>query len=172
MKYAVIALPRSRTAWLAHWLGASHEPLSRTDNLDDLPEGIVDTGSAIFFPALWKRWPKAHYLFVFRDQTDIVRACEKVGLPTEGLAMLRDKLLDAYTVVQTQENVLAVHFNRLSSLGALEAIWAHLKGAGFDRDRTEQLIRRNIQADLSALFDRMDAGRTQRFLKEQAHGLG
>ncbi len=171
MKYAVIALPRSRTAWLAHWLGASHEALSRCGSLDDLTaDGIVDTGSALFFPAIWKRWPDARYLFVFRDLADVIRSAEQVDLPTSGLPALRDRLLDAYTHVQSNENVQAVHFNRLSNLGALEAIWVHLKGAGFDLKRTTALNRRNIQADLSALFDRMDAGRTQRLLATQGGG--
>src|SRR6185436_7550221 len=97
MRYFVITLPRSRSAWLAEWLGAAHEPLSRCASLSELPDGgCVDTGSALFFPALWKRWPEAKYLFLFRDLADIARSAISVGLPTEGLQRMRTAQEAAY----------------------------------------------------------------------------
>jgi hypothetical protein len=165
MRYAVITLPRSRSTWLAEWLGAEHEALSRIGSLDELTvEGIVDTGSALFFDALWHRWPDARYLFVFRDMREIATSCERVGLPIDGLPALRTRQEVAYASVAGAPNVRAVHFHQLDDMDTLARLWSFLKGTKFDEGRAREMIGRNIQCDIPAILGGLDAARTQRLV--------
>jgi len=167
MRYAVITLPRSRSAWLAEWLGAEHEALSRIGSLDELTaEGIVDTGSALFFDGLWHRWPNARYLFVFRDIRDIARSCERAGLPTVGLDSLRTRQETAYASVAGAENVRVVHFHQLDDMDVLASIWSFLKGTKFDESRTRRLIGVNIQCSIPAVLEGMDPARMRCLLAQ------
>jgi len=169
LKYAVITLPRSRSTWLAEWLGAEHEALSRIGSLDELTaDGIVDTGSALFFDGLWHRWPDARYLFVFRDMRDIARSCERVGLPTVGLESLRTRQETAYASVAGAPNVRVVHFHQLDDMDTLAGVWSFLKGTKFDERLTRELMGRNIQCDPTYVLAGMDAERTQNLAKECA----
>ena len=167
MKYAVITLPRSRSTWLAEWLHAEHEALSRIGSLDELTaEGIVDTGSAAFFDALWAKWPHAAYLFVFRPLEDIERSAEKVGLGTGGLRTLQKRQEAAYASVCGAPNVRAVNYADLDDMDTLARLWGFLKNSKFDEARTRALIGRNIQCDPCAVLNDFDFGRTINLLQE------
>jgi hypothetical protein len=167
MKYAVITLPRSRSTWLAEFLGAEHEALSRIGSLDELTaEGIVDTGSAVFFDGLWHRWPNAKYLFVFRDVRDIARSCAKAGMPANGLDSLRARQEAAYASVAGADNVRVVHFHQLDDMDVLAGLWSFLRGSKFDEARTRHMMGRNVQCDPKAVLAGMDAERTVQLAKE------
>lgn len=163
MKYCVVALPRSRTAWLAAWLGVEHEPLSRVDSLDEAPEGVVDTASALFFPGLFRRWPDARYLFVFRDLAQIARSSVSAGLSVDALPMLRQAQDAAHRAVQGRENVAAVTFDELGDPAALERVWGHLRTDPFDAERTQRMAGQNIQAE--RLLGDFNALRARRLLR-------
>jgi hypothetical protein len=171
VKFCIVALPRSRTAWLAAWLGAEHEPLSRADSLEELPEGVCDTGSVLFFPALFRRYPDARYLFVFRDIADVLASMHSVNQPILGLTDAAKRLETLYSAVRSHDNVRAVRFDQLSDLPTLCAVWAHLKGTPFDAERASRMIVENIQADLAAIAARVSRPRMEALLRS-AQGEG
>lgn len=166
MKFCVVALPRSRTAWLARWLCVEHEPLSRIGSLDELPDGVVDTASALFFPAIYKRWPDARYLFVFRDFPEIRKSAQKVGITTTGLPELAQRQLDAYHAVCWRDNVRAVRFEQLSDLQTLCSVWTHLTREPFSAVRAKRMCGENIQCDPTALCKSVDIARFKKLLQE------
>jgi hypothetical protein len=166
LKFCVVALPRSRTAWLAAWLGVEHEPLASLDSLDNLPDGVVDTASALFFPAIYRRWPDARYLFVFRDIADVLASMQSVNQPIHGLPAAAQRMESLYHAARGHDNVRAIRFDQLSDLPTLCAAWAHLKGTPFDAERASQMIVENIQADLAAIAARVEPLRLQKMLRE------
>lgn len=154
MKTCVFGLPRSRTAWLAAWLGAEHEALSRVASLDELPDHISETAT-IFAPALAARFPEARYLFVFRDPAESARSCVAAGLPVEGLPLLIDGLHAACAIAR---HGLAVDYAAIDE--HLPEIWAHLR----DGDMADPPG--HIEADCAALIAATDWNKTNALLRD------
>ncbi len=167
MKSCLVSMPRSRTAWLAAWLGVEHEPLSRLDSLDDAPECVVDTASAVLFNGLFTRWPKARYVFVFRDLGDVIASCKRVGFPTQGLVKARAMQNRAFDSVKHLDSVISVSFDRLSEIETLQTIWTHLGRGEFDAERAGAMAKQNIQAD--DLFPSVDPVRAQTLMAESGY---
>lgn len=164
MKYCIVALPRSKTAWLAHWLGVPHEPLSQMRDFSQMPEGCVDTGVTVFLPAILKRWPDAKYLFVHRAVSEIAESSEKIGLPTENLAHLRSKW--EYAWAHRPRHSLRVNFEELSDIDVLRQVWTFLREDSFDELRTALLLHCNIQANTKEVLAGIDWQQTRRFMDE------
>lgn len=158
--FFIIALPRSRTAWLSAFLTTDagkclHDPLSQCESLDDLKSlmvsyeaiGCVDTSSPLFFNAIYARWPDAKYLFVFREPLEIAASLDALGMPSGEVQKMQVRMNSAYLSVRERENVRALPYFHLSQLPALGAIWEFLIGTPFDADRAERMIPMNIQID-------------------------
>ncbi len=120
MKVCVFGLPRSRTAWFAAWLGATHEALAGVSSLADLPERMCDTAT-IFAPAVVRAYPEARYLFVLRDPQEVTAAALRLGHPVEGIPALCEGLARAYHACP---GALAIRYADIDA--NLLEIWAHL----------------------------------------------
>lgn len=178
--FFIIALPRSRTAWLSYFLTSPdcdclHDPLGQCESLDDLQAmfdnsqaplvGCVDTSSPLFFDAIHARWPDSRYLFVFREPAEIVASLNALGLPSTEVAMMQVRMNSAYLAVRSQPNVRALPAGHLSELPALEAIHDFLVGTPFDAGRATYLVGKNIQVDLIEALSKLDEDRMLKLLQ-------
>lgn len=106
----VIALPRSRTAWMAETFAQDaftmHDPLKECESIGELknkvdrtlgyvddsrvrihiPLIVIDTAAMFFYPEINERFPGARYMFVRRQPNDVMRSLAKAGQPTQAIA--------------------------------------------------------------------------------------
>jgi hypothetical protein len=178
--YFIIALPRSRTAWLSAFLTTEdsdclHDPLGQCESLDDLERlfvesgapiiGCADTSSPIFFNAINERWPDSKYLFVFREPKDIAASLDRLEMPSAEVPMMQVRMNSAYLSVRSRDNVRALPFEHLSQPAALEALWEFLIGTPFDLARAERFNAMNIQIDPREAMANADEDRILKLLR-------
>lgn len=165
--FLVLALPRSRTAWLSHFLSYSgwivtHEHLRYMRSLDDvktwftLPQvGSVETTAAPFWRLLDKYAPDTKVLTVRRPVEEVVESLVKAGLGAEPhdirKAMLRmDRKLDQ--LEGRLANVKSVEYSSLVEETTCEEVFEWCLPFHHNRLWWAQLSASNIQIDFFALM--------------------
>ncbi len=159
----VVALPRSRTAWLANFLSsdahAMHEPLSEHGSVevlarrvDALPPGaavIADTGAAMFIDEILRTFPNARFCVVTREPRDVKRSIRGMGLSLEGF----DKVLAAFeraktAILKSDRSGFWCDSEKLDHDGTVMALWDWMfeGAANFDHERYSMLRDFRVEA--------------------------
>lgn len=164
--FLVMALPRSRTAWLAHWLShagwnVSHEHLRYMRSLDDVRtwltlEGVgsVETSAAPFWRLLRSYSPDTKVLIVRRPVEEVVESLVAVGLganPAEirkAICRLDRKLEQAE---ERLRQTMSVPYSALADPMVCAAAQEWLTGDEFDVSWWMQWQATNVQIDFMAL---------------------
>lgn len=153
-KFFVLAVPRSRTHWLSHFLTTptcqvAHEDCYKYSSIDEMlqnmPDGIVDTALII----AWKEL-KGKIVIIDRDIED----CIKSGL-------IRCSQFDGHDPEKTKrtfyglrkilEEAMLVHpvvkFEDLSNEEVCKSLFEYLTEEEFDAERWRAMNSVNLQSD-------------------------
>lgn len=172
MPFLVLSLPRSRSAWLSHFLTlggewrVGHDILIDCDSVEDFKgflagafDGTCETGAALGWRLLQAEMPELRMLALRRPVEEVVASFlrEGIELSEEGWRTLveRDAMLDAAVKVGGIEEVLA---EDLDDPQCLRWMLDYLfDGEGeWDLAWWQQLRRLNIQVDMKARMEKLE----------------
>jgi len=170
--YVVFALPRSRTAWLSHFLtygdwGCGHDELRHMRSFDDLKAwfaqpcmGTVETSAA----AWWRLLPEGAKVVTIRRPVDGVVA-SLLAIPgctfDEGQLRTSMQRLDAKLdqIEARIPGVLSVRFDDLNDETACARLFEHCLPYAHDSERWQALSKVNIQINMPRLIRYCEAYR-------------
>jgi hypothetical protein len=175
--FLVLALPRSRTAWVAELLtyggwSCYHQQAVRMRSLDDCVAflrqpriGSAETSIALGWRLLLHRLPDLRIVTIRRPIEDCVRSMMAVDL--RGAAVYDECLMRrtmarearALDEIEQLPGVLRVEFADLGREDACAAVFEHCLPFPFDRAWWLELRDRNIQADVPGLLRYYQANR-------------
>lgn len=167
--FLMMALPRSRTAWLAHYLNyplarpplaIGHEILAECDTVDKFINsykngmiGTVETAAGVIWRIVKQELPDLQLVLIRRPLVEVFRSARKKGFNVD-LSFLaeQDAILDA---AASEPGTISIPFMLLSDPVVGEWMFKALLGLEFDFDwwRTFQQI--NVQVDMVAFQDRI-----------------
>ena len=174
----MLGLPRSRTAWLSHWLSyqqggkrmrrVGHDEFSRCSSVQqclDLFEGAegldgtCETGAAFAARLLQREMPKARMLVVRRNPEQCRKSLELLGLYVPAADWLQ-RVSDIWAV-SALPGVRTVEYEDLRSESCCKWIWSWLLGLEWDKGWWEHWTAINVQVDIGLrvkeLLQRADA---------------
>ena len=169
--FVILALPRSRTAWLAKWLsGYGARPRVGHDlaigcasvaefwaRLDNCA-GTVETGVAMAWPLLLERLGPRRLLVVRRQVFEVETSLARLGL--EGLhdeLLYRAELLDQ---LSETHGVITVQYPALRDANVCAYVWQYLLGIQFDLSWLAGIAQINVQVDIPARLAALAAAST------------
>lgn len=182
--FFIIALPRSRTAWLSVLLShrnafCFHELSSRVADLTEMKAvferapydfvGNCDSLLVKYFPDFRDVFPDAPVLLVKRDPIQVLRSYRKLT----GADLTTDAriLLDRLSTLTGRSGVMTVDFEHLSDEDTMRQCWVHcLPGMPFDRTRFHEMCGLNVQIDLEGDFFRRISGPSALFFNDAFQG--
>lgn len=164
--FVILALPRSRTAWLARFLSyrdwhCGHEQLRYVRSLDDVRAwlsqpntGTCETAAAPFWRLLLKYSPDTRIITVRRPVGEVVDSLLKAGISVDratlqaGMARY-DRKLDQ--IERRVPGVMSVTFADLAAEETCRRIFETCLPYPHDHQRWVALAGENIQISLSAM---------------------
>lgn len=159
--FLVFGLPRSRTAWLAHWLGGCHDLSAQIETISELKDILSETGAGTVetwlghaWPLLLSWFPKARFVVVRRPIAEVAASLERAGMdiPTAELEE-RQRHLDE---ISTLPRALCVDFADLDDEAVARRLWQHCRDEPFDIENWRTLRGRNIQIDTRTWAEDME----------------
>ena len=166
--YVIFALPRSRTAWLSHFLThgewvCGHEELRHMRSLEDVKAwfrqpctGTIETAGAFWWRLLEKLAPGTRVVVVRRPVGEVIESLMAIPGCTFDRGELEatmgrlDRKLDQ--IEARIANVVSVRFDDLSNEATCAALFEYCTGQEHDRDRWEAMAPINIQVNMRALI--------------------
>lgn len=156
--FVIFALPRSRTAWLAHWLHAPEHPVGHDiviecDRMSDFARsfacgmrGTVETGAIEGWRQIVKALPNGRFLTVRRPLNEVKQSLAKFGLVADAELEERETMLDA---IEAEGFAERVNYTDLLQRGCRKWIWEYfLPEVPFDVERDATFAQTNIQVDM------------------------
>lgn len=167
-KFMVLALPRSRTAWMAEWLGfdgrfaVGHDLAVECSALQDFEDAIdsvdgsVETGAMLGWRLLRAWYPEMRLGVVHRNVGHVLASLAKLGL---GQAYAPDMLARAEMLwaLSSEPGVESLTFEALDDERAAARLWEHLLRIDWDYEWWKDCCARNIQIDMAARLRRLAA---------------
>ncbi len=164
--FVVCSLPRSRSAWLAHFLTyrdwyCGHEQLRYMRSLDDVKAwlsqpntGSSETAAAPFWRLLEKYAPDTNIVTVRRPVVEVIASLRATGLCFDDAEMAAimvalDRKLDQ--IERRLPNVLSVEFKDLSNENILGDVFEHCLPYERDSQWSRATNTKNVQINLPAL---------------------
>lgn len=166
--FVVLGLPRSRTAWLSHFLTygpwhCGHEELRHMRSLEDAKSwlsqpftGSCETALAPFWRTLLKLRPDVKVVVVRRGIEGPIRSLKAIPETNWDDAQLvkqmtkLDRKLDQ--IVKRVPGVLEVRFEDLATEETCKLVFEHCLGLPHDSARWQQLSKMNIQCSMPAIL--------------------
>ena len=174
MSYIVLALPRSRTAWLSRFLTygdwtCGHEELRYMRSVADVQaclarsrHGSAETAAMSGWRLLETLSPATKIVIIRRPVGEVVDSLLAIpGIAWDRSALTRlmvagDRKLDQ---IEARLPVMSVQFAELAREDVCAAIFEHCLPYAHDQDHWRRLDRTNVQIDVPALFAEMAASR-------------
>ena len=138
--YFVLALPRSRTAWLSVFLDCHHEGFSNCRSFKEYTTKIKNSGyfsTALVLFDMKKLFPNSKIVVIHNTIDSAVNFYRKV--------YGKDTTKFLRSVKQSLFSIKGLHIDFEDIDSSLEDIWQYLKKQPFDKDRAERLKLLNIQ---------------------------
>jgi hypothetical protein len=138
--YFILGLPRSRTTWLSVFLSQGnicyHEKSMEFRNLEELklfceqnPKcGISDTALLIHWKWIRQNIPEAKIVVIERDIKEVKQSLQDIGLPTECIKPIKDKLEEA----RQDPNIVFIKFEDLNKKLYCKLIYEYCKEEPLD----------------------------------------
>lgn len=170
--FIIFTLPRSRSAWLSHWLSyikdgqrvkaVGHDAFSRCSSVADCLalfdesalNGTVETGAAFAHQLIRTQLPKAKLLVVQRDPMECLRSLMQKGIrpePEDWAQRVRDLWAVSASGVRT------VAYEDLDLESCARWIWEYCLDMAWDGQWWSQWTPTNVQVDMQKrakeLFD-------------------
>lgn len=167
MPFVIYGLPRSRTAWLAHWLGAvrpvGHDLAIHADTAQQFLDaiwhdraGTCETAAVKAHKLIRLAMPNAKFLTIRRPVDEVSASLARFDITgqDEELA-LRDRLLDEAEA----DGAIRVDYQQLSDVNVCAEIWEHLLEMPFDFTRWRIYHATKIQVDMQERLAQLHARR-------------
>lgn len=172
--FLIVALPRSRTAWLSRFLTygehiCGHEELRHMRSLDDvsawlsMPDtGSAETTAAPFWRLLMRLAPDTRVVVVRRPVAEVVESLAAFGFDRAVMEPLMRRLdRKLAQIAKRVPNALEVTFDALNDEATCQAVFEHCLPYKFDRAHWQRLANENVQCDMRALVRYAAAFRPQ-----------
>ncbi len=167
-KFMVLALPRSRTAWMAEWLSfdgrfaVGHDLAVECSDLQDFEDGIdavdgtIETGAVLGWRLLRAWYPELRLATVHRPVNEVLTSFAKLGLgmPNASDMEARAQMLSA---LSREPGVQTLAFGDLNLEAPAARLWEHLLGIDWDFEWWRDCCGRNVQIDMAARLRRLAA---------------
>lgn len=151
--FLILGLPRSRTAWLAYFLGANHDAGimagSTEDFLQAVDVGTVETGAHLAFPLVRARRPEAKVVLVRRPLREVLKSMSALGLSgpeIESELKDRDETLDR---IAQYPGVKSIEFKDLNEPFNCSWLYEYLTGKPLEPNWWAQASNLNVQVTMS-----------------------
>jgi len=156
MSFAVLSLPRSRTAWLALFFNSAnlkceHELIAKSNSFDRAIEkmnkgiGSVDTGQVFRINDLKTRVSNLRVIIIDRDKNDVKKSLNKCDVINS------DSLIDRQSELLEEAKRLYQSFRYKDIDNRIEEIWHIVSGGmGFPKEQYE--LYRNYKIELSDII--------------------
>lgn len=168
--FVVLALPRSRTAWMAHWLSypgrrVGHDIAIQTDTVkqfvDSFAQGLdgtVETGAMIGWRLLRHELPGLRTLVVMREPDEVVASLLRKGMPPSAALVdeiyFRSHMLAGISVAP---GVRTIAWTQLDDPATREWVFEWLLDLPADTDWDARFAATNIQIDFAARLQQLAA---------------
>lgn len=186
--FIIFTLPRSRSAWLSHWLSyiengqrvkaVGHDSFSRCSSVSDCLalfhdspalDGTVETGAAFAYRLIKEKLPKARLLVVQRDPMDCLRSLMQKGIrpdPEDWAQRVRELWAVSASGVRT------VAYNDLDLESCARWVWEYCLDLPWDGHWWSQWTTTNVQVDMQKRAEELyrNAEKVAR-LKEEIRSL-
>lgn len=169
--FLVLSLPRSRSAWLSHFLAydgrrVGHDLALDCDSIENFLKpfvaglaGSCETGAVLGWKVLRQRLPMARLALVRRPLAEVLFSLERFGLDfDESDLFLKNELLD---LVSSLPGVRSWDFDDLRGELACQQLFEFCLGEPFDRDWWWELHFTNIQVDMKARWAKIQSRQPQ-----------
>lgn len=173
LPFLVLTLPRSRSAWLAHWLSypgrqVGHDICIRANSIEEFlnsytcgMNGTVETGAMLGWRLLRHEIPNLQTLVVLRDPREVVESLARKGLHSQEIineVFSRSYMLSA---ISSASDVQTIEWTDLNSRPIREQIFEWLLELPFDEDWDARFANTNIQIDFEARVEQLASRREQ-----------
>lgn len=151
--FVILALPRSRTAWLSAWLSDGgrlclHDALAFAHSRDVLRaltnggNGMAETAGMALPRVLHATLPDARYLVVRRDPQEVNTSLHRLGVwnAKQVVTTGNRALHDAAAYLRTRAAVKEIAYGDLNSFEVLCEVWNFLRGDTHDEERTKAFM--------------------------------
>lgn len=173
--FVVLALPRSRSCWLAHYLTLEGQYLIGHDTLvecasvsdflgqfeskSDPMLGTVETGASLGWRLLRERLPKAKLLCLLRPLGEIVNSFARFGIAVDLPELeMREAMLQA---AGKAPGVETIQMSDLSDPNCVKWLCEWLLDAPFDAEWYARLSGMNIQVNMLERSTRLFMNRSR-----------
>jgi hypothetical protein len=170
--FIVLSLPRSRSAWMAHWLSypgklVGHDIAIKSKSVADFlahfafADGTVETSAMLGWRLLKHELPNLKTLVVIRDPKEVIESLAKKGLSSNELA---NEVLSRWHMLQaigSAKDAKAVRFGELDNKEIRGMIFEWLLELGFDEDWDARFAYTNIQVDFVARVEQLARNKDQ-----------
>lgn len=164
--FVVFSLPRSRSAWLSHYLGndsglVGHDVLLNCDSLEDFERcftvegmlGTCETAAAWGWKIIQRRLPVVRFVTIRRPVDEVLSSLRRHGLnPSEEYMRQMDGVLD---VIESLPRTLSVDFEDLDCAGVCEQVYRFCRGETPDDSWTARMLRLNIQVNMPSRIEQI-----------------
>lgn len=170
--FIVLSLPRSRSAWMAHWLSypgklVGHDIAIKAKNVAEFlshfsfADGTCETSAMLGWRLLKNELPNLKTLVVIRDPREVIASLQKKGISSDALT---NEILSRWHMLQaigSAKDAKAVRFEELDSREIRAMIFEWLLELGFDEDWDARFAYTNIQVDFPARVKQLVENRDQ-----------
>jgi len=170
--FIVLSLPRSRSAWMAHWLSypgklVGHDIAIKSKCVSDFlahftfADGTCETSAMLGWRLLKHEIPNLKTLVVVRDPKEVLESLEKKGLASPELT---NEVLSRWHMLQAIGNAKdakAIRFGDLDNKEIRSTIFEWLLELGFDEDWDARFAYTNIQVDFAARCEQLVKNKEQ-----------
>lgn len=154
--FMIFGLPRSRTAWLSHYLAyggarVGHDIAADCNSIDEFLRafgtlrGSVETAGMLGWKLVRRAYPRAQLMVVRREPKQVLASLATFGIcNVEAEIYMRDALLGAIAAAGAP----SFRFEELSDPAVGKAIFETCLGLPFDLDWFESRCALNVQVDM------------------------
>lgn len=164
--FIVFSLPRSRSAWIAHWLSdhdlmvghdigiECHEVQDFAQRFASGLDGSCETGSMFAWRLIRKEIPGIKFVVIRRKRADVSRSLERFGIVLPKAEMdVRERALDE---IEVQPESIRIDFDDLNLPNAAAMLLNHVApDKTFDARHWRDFDGVNIQVKMDERIDRL-----------------
>jgi hypothetical protein len=164
--FIILALPRSRTAWLTRFLSyegrkVGHDLAIDCDGVDSFTStlsgylGTVETGLAVAAPVLRRAIPESRMIVVRRNVADVLASLAKFGIT--GVEKEMEARAAALDQLSRRRGVTTIRYEALADVSVCAWIFQSCLGVSFDKGWWAALADTNVQVDVAKELARVEA---------------
>jgi hypothetical protein len=177
MSFLIASLPRSRSAWLAHYLSyplarplqpVGHEILTNCPNVQAFLDsykygmwGTCETAGAPLCPIVRHEMPECRIVLIRRPIQEVYRSLSEKGVMPD-LSILAEMDMNL-NVVAVDPKVISIPYALLSDPGIGRFLFEYCLELEWDEKWWEFMVQQNVQVDMPKWMERLVSKRDQFF---------